>query len=26
MDAVRKIKGIRSDIPEKLTPYLRFEL
>jgi DNA uptake protein ComE-like DNA-binding protein len=26
MDAVRKIKGIRSDIPEKLTPYLHFEL
>ena len=26
MEAVRKIKGIRSDIPEKLTPYLHFEL
>ncbi len=26
LEAVRKIKGIRSDIPEKLTPYLRFDL
>lgn len=26
MEAVKKIKGIRSDIPEKLTPYLHFEL
>ena len=26
MESVKKIKGIRTDIPEKLTPYLHFEL
>ena len=26
VESVKKIKGIRSDIPEKLTPYLHFEL
>jgi len=26
LEAVKKIRGIRSDIPEKLTPYLQFDM